>query len=444
MLANTSAFSGYPRSVRPAPDPIGLYFWLGRNDHLEVLNFIASGEAACCGFVFDPTLLKRHQDLREQVLNRRLDAILDPKTQQSATPGGYNNRLGDLPWGVRRPHTPVDFEERSGRRLLAALGDFVLEHGFTQVLAPTHVLRSAHDEWLATDLESTRRLRGHLDRRGSEVPIIYSLAVAYSVLRDPEQRSKLVDALRTAPASAVWLKVDGFGSSSSASAIRTYLEAAADFRELDIPIIADHVGGLIGLSLLAFNATGGLAHGVTLGERFDATHWRKPRSESIFAPQRRVYIPQVDLMLKPAEARMLLGTSSRAKALFGCPDEKCCPRGITDMIENRARHFLYQRTKEVSHLSQIPERLRAQRFLEQNVRPTTDRALAAANIDWQDEVMAKKTRNHRKRLDMLRVALGEYASMSLPRSFAQLPKTRAVRDPSAPRSVLAHKSYTEN
>lgn len=311
--------------------------------------------------------------------------------------------------GVRRPHIPVDFEGRSGRRLLAALGDFVLEHGFTQVLAPTHVLRSADDEWLATDLESTRRLRDYLDRRdASEVPIIYSLAVAYGTLRDPGQRSKLVNVLRTAPASAVWLKVDGFGSSSSASAIRTYLEAAADFHELGIPIIADHVGGLIGLCLLAFNATGGLAHGVTLSERFDTTHWRRPRAEGGFGPHRRVYIPQLDLMLKPTEARMLLDTSSRAKALFGCRDDKCCPRGLTDMIENPARHFLYQRTKEVSHLSQIPEQIRAQRFLEQNVRPTTDRAL------------------------------------SLPRSFAQLPRTRAVRDPSVPRSVLAHKSYTEN
>ncbi|MDQ3564743.1 MAG: hypothetical protein M3436_11565 [Pseudomonadota bacterium] len=334
MLDDTSVFPRYPRSVRPAPDPIGLYFWLGRNDHLEVLNFIASGEAACFGFVFDPTLLKRHQDLREQVLNRRLDAILDPKTQQSATPGGYNNVLGDLPWGVRRPHIPVDFEGRSGRRLLAALGDFVLEHGFTQVLAPTHVLRSADDEWLATDLESTRRLRDYLDRsNGSEVPIIYSLAVAYSALRDPEQRSKLVNVLRTAPASAVWLKVDGFGFGSSASAIRTYLEAAADFHELGIPIIADHVGGMIGLSLLAFNATGGLAHGVTLSERFDTSHWRRPRAEGGFGPHRRVYIPQLDLMLKPAEARMLLDTSSQAKALFGCRDDKCCP----------TRHYRYDR-----------------------------------------------------------------------------------------------------
>lgn len=151
MSDNVTRFPTLPRSVRPAPDPLGLYLRIGRNDHRELLNFLATGDGACFGAVLDPVFLDRHKELRAHILDRRLDAILDPKTQQSATPGGYTDALGVLPWGVARVHTQADFADMSGWRLMAALGDFVMEHGFTQVLAPTHVIRAADDPWLRID-----------------------------------------------------------------------------------------------------------------------------------------------------------------------------------------------------------------------------------------------------------------------------------------------------
>lgn len=428
MSDKSHSFPGFPRAVRPVPDPLGLYFRAGRNDQAELLNLIAAGDASCFGVVFDPTLIKSQKELRDQILAKHLDAILDPRTQTAAMPGGYTVALGKLPWGGNMMHTPADFTGTPGRRCISALGDFVLEHGFSQVLAPTHLLRPAYDDWLGIDLENVRRLRDHLDRRdGGNIPIVYSLAITYAMLRDPRQRRALLDALRSVPISAIWLKVDGFGSDSSATATRAYLNASRDFHELGVPVVADHVGGLVGLSLLAFGAAGGIAHGVTQSERFSSSHLRRPRGDGRFGIARRIYVPQLDLLLKPKEAKALLALP-RAKAMFGCRDTHCCPRGITDLIDNPGRHFLYQRIKEVGGLSQVPEPLRPQRFLEQHVRPATDAALAAANLNWQDEAMAKRTRDHRKRLDSLRIALGEHARTTPPQSFAYLPKTRTARD----------------
>lgn len=429
MSDKTHSFPGFPRAVRPVPDPLGLYFRASRNDQAELLNLMAAGDASCFGVVFDPTLIKSQKELRDQILANRLDAILDPRTQPAAMPGGYTDALGKLPWGGNMMHTPANFTGTLGRRRISALGDFVLQHGFTQVLAPTHLLRSVYDEWLDIDLENVRRLKNHLDRRnGGNIPIVYSLAITYAMLRDPVQRQALLEALRTIPISAIWLKVDGFGSNSTATAARAYLNAARDFHELGLPVIADHVGGLVGLSLLAFGAAGGIAHGVAQNERFSSSHLRRPRGDGRFGIARRIYVPKLDLLLKPKEAKALLDASSRAKAMFGCRDTHCCPRGITDLIDNPGRHFLYQRIKEVGGLSQVPERLRPQRFLEEHLRPATDAALAAANLKWQDEVMARRTRGHRKRLDSLRIALGEHARTTPPQSFAYLPKTRAARD----------------
>ncbi len=92
------------------------------------------------------------------------------------------------------------------------------------------------------------------------------------------------------------------------------------------------------------------------------------------------------------------------------------------------RHFLYQRIKEIGTLSQVPEQLRPQRFLEERLRPITDDVLTAANIPWQDETMAKKTRDQRKRLDSLRTVLGNHVRTTPPQSFAYLPKSRAARE----------------
>lgn len=422
-------FNVYPRLVRPAPDPLALYIHIGWNDHRAALNMAAAGDFSCFGAVLDPTNIDRHKELLDELLERKLDVILDPRTQPSATPGGYSQSLGELPWGVKRPHTLADFYETSGRRIVGAIGDFVLQHGFTEVLAPTHLLRSVDDGWLDVDIETTLRLRDYLDRNnGRRVPIVYSLAMTYAMLRDADQRRRVIEMLQGVPSAAIWLRVDGFGSHSTPTAVLSYIEAAKDFRELGLPLVADYTGGMIGLSLLAFGAVGGIAHGITKGERFSAANWRRPHTSDGFSLRPRVYFPDVDLLLKPTDARLLLEASPRAKALYGCRDTKCCPRGVVDMLQNPAKHFLYKRMQEVAGLSGIPEQLRAQRFLDQHVRPATDRALAISNIAWQNETMEKRAREHRKRLDALRVALGDYEAKRQKQGPIRLPKTRLTRE----------------
>lgn len=428
MHESNASFPKFPRAIRPVPDPLGLYIRVGRSHHKNLSDLIAAGDATCFGAVLDPTALKAQQELRDQVLSRRLDVILDPKTQPSATPGGYSDTMGNLPWGVGRPHTPTDFSDTAGRRLIASLGDFVLANGFTQVLSPTHLLRSADDPWFTIDREATQRLRNHLDRNsGTKIPIIYSLAMSYAMFRDADQRAAVIEGLQGIPASSIWLKIDGLGSGSTATAVRNYIEAAKDFHTLGLPVVADYMGGIVGLSLLAFGAAGGLAHGVTQNERFDAGTWFRPRGSGGGGGD-RIYVPSLDLLLKPAEAQLLFDAPARTRHRLVCRDSACCSRGTIDTLENPTRHFLYQRIREVAGLGQIPEQLRPGRFLEQHLRPTTDMVLAASNVEWSDEKLAKKIRQQRKRLDALRVALGDLELKTPVRSFSFQPTTRAARE----------------
>jgi hypothetical protein len=313
---------------------------------------------------------------------------------------------------------------------MAHLGDFAVKKGFTQILAPTHLLQDGADPWLARDIEATEWLRAHLDRNGAtRIELIYSLSVSYSAFRNHAQRRSLIEALRGVPAAAIWLKLDGFGSASSPTAVRTYINAAADFHELEMPLVGDHVGGLVGLGLLAFGAVSGMAHGVTLHERFDSSPWRKQRQPGRgWSMPPRVYIRELDLMLNRDQARLLLESTARARSLFGCRNSHCCPHNVKDMLENPARHFLYRRIEDVTELGRTPDSLRPQTFLERHLRPTTGHALAAANINWPEEAMAKKTRDQRKRLDALRVAFSHQWEATPPRSYASVPLRRAVRE----------------
>lgn len=416
------------RLVRPAPDPLGLYVRAGRADQKDIQTFITSDSGGLAGVVFEAKRVIGQKELLALVLDRGLDAVLDPQTQAMATPGGFSESLGKLPWGAGRRHTLADFGNDIARRVCAdRIAEFVVKFGFTQVLAPTHLISGADDPWLDADLAMAKSLRAALVARGaSKVQVNYSLALAYEAFRSESKRRAILARLSAATFDGIWLNVDGCGADSSPTAVARFGDASADFHTLGLPIVADHMGGLVGLSLLAFGAVGGLAHGVTLGERFHCAHWIKPRQGKAFSQGVRIYIPGLDMMLPRVEAEKFFESATKARSHFGCRDTSCCARGVADMLQSPGRHFLFQRSREVAGLSQIPESLRPQRFLEEHLRPASDRALIAKELPLPDPLL-KKAAAQSKRLNDLRVALGAYAQRRRDATFAQHPATRLAR-----------------
>jgi hypothetical protein len=418
------------RLVRTTPDPLGLYVRAGRLDQKELQSFIASGASGLTGVVFEAKRVVQQKELLSLVLERRLDAVLDPQTQPMATVGGYAKNMDKLPWSEKRPHSLEDFASPFARQhLVDKIAQFVLLHGFTQVLAPTHLITGPDDPWLAIDIACTNALRLALERHGvGHVQVNYSMALTYEAFRTSAKRHATLEQLQRANADCLWLNIDGCGSSSSPTAVTRYGDAATDFHALGKPVVADHVGGLVGLSLLAFGVVGGLAHGVTLGERFDTAGWHKPPQGNPFGQKPRIYIPQIDMLLSRDDAEKFFEMGGgRARTHFGCRDTNCCARGITDMLQAPVRHFLYQRTREVAGLGQIPESLRPSQFLEEHLRPASDASLLATRLVLP-ETLAKKAVKQSKRLNDLRIVLGQYAQKRRDASFARHPMTRAARE----------------
>jgi hypothetical protein len=87
------------------------------------------------------------------------------------------------------------------------------------------------------------------------------------------------------------------------------------------------------------------------------------------------------------------------KPAFGCQQDGCCRRGAADMIADPRRHYLLSRGRELTSLSNMPESLRAGRYLEEFLRPATDLAARAARA-------LPTLEPHRRRLDGWRDILG--------------------------------------
>jgi hypothetical protein len=418
-----------PLKTRPKGKALGLFIRVGRNDHLEMLELLAAGERGIFGFVIDAHNVGRHRDLIVEAKKRNFDVILDPKFQQLALPGSHTEKLAELPWGRDRHHVLADFDSTNAKNIAGRLVEFALENGFTEILGPSHLLTGPNDPWLRRDIQAMAETAREIAACGQQLDLIYSLAVPIDVLRNRSERQALAASVADAPCNAVWLKIENFGDDASGEKTAAYVEICRDFHQLGLPIVSDHAGGLPGMAALAFGAVGGIAHGVTMNQSFKASSWRKPTNDRSGGGQTwRVYIPQLDLLMKPADANSFLNTSPRLRSKCGCRDTHCCPHGVRDMIERPARHALYQRAREVQSLSNLIPSVRVAHFIEERARRVSDDVAAVAALPGIQDSIRDKLLKKQARMGRFRQAMVHLAEAAPPETRAEAPLRREERE----------------
>jgi hypothetical protein len=415
-----------PQSQRPATQGLGFYVRVNRSDHVELLHLLRTGETGIFGFVIDAHNIKRHQDLVTEARRHDLDVILDPKTQQMSFPGAHTEVLAALPWGLERHHNVTDFDGEKGQRRAAQIVEAAAMNGFTQILGPTHLLSSPNDPWLRRDIAMMNWTADQIARTGTKLDLIYSLAVPMTLLRDSVERRAIIAGVADAPCTAIWLKVENFGDDATGEKVAAYIDACRDFHARGLPLIGDYIGGLPGLGALAFGAVGGIAQGVTMQQNFKASGWRRPRVKGSGGPSWRVYIPQLDLLLRRNAAQNLLAASAKIKAMCGCRDTHCCPHGPGDMLNHPARHAIYQRAREIERLSSVPESVRAGQYLNQNVRRASDDVAHVAAIPFDDPDLARVLREKQREMSRFRPMMAHLLESIASPSVAMAPPRRQM------------------
>lgn len=415
-----------PRPQRPTPKALGFFVRVGRNDHVEMLHLIGAGERGIFGFIIDAQNVERHRELITEARRLEFDVILDPKTQQMGFPGGHTEGLAALPWGLERHHNVADFDGSAGQRRAAQIVEAAVANHFTQILGPTHLLNGPNDPWLRRDIAMMNWTADRIASSGTELDLIYSLAIPMSVLRQPADRRAVISAIADARCDAIWLKVENFGDHSTGEKTAAYVDACRDFHERGLPVVSDCVGGLPGLGALAFGAVGGISHGVTMQQSFKAASWRRPPVPGGGGAGWRVYFPQLDLLLKPKIATELLGSSPRIRALCGCRDTHCCPHG-RDMIDRPARHAIYQRAREVESCSATPQTMRAGKYLNEHVRRVSDNVARVAAFPGIDEELQQNLLKKQGEMSRFRQMIGHLVEAYDSRSVAIAPPRRQAQ-----------------
>jgi hypothetical protein len=413
-----------PHAARAPRDPFGLFVRVGRNDHLELLDLIATGERGIFGFVIEAQNVERHHELITEALRHNFDVVLDPKTQPMGLPGGYTDSLSTLPWGGDRHHKVADFDGDAGREKAKQIVEFAITNGFTQLLGPTHLLSTPNDPWVRRDIAMMQHTADTIAVSGKKLRLIYSLALPMVVFRRKDERHAVLTAIEDAPCDSIWLKVEHFGRKATGEKTAAYIEGCRELHERKIPIVGDHIGGLPGLGALAFGAVGGMAHGVTVNEEFSASNWRRPPSPNGFATSRRVYLPQLDMLMKPEAADALLRTSTRIRALCGCHDTHCCPHGVKDMTQRPVRHALYQRAREIEQLSDIAPSFRTSRYMDDRVRRVSDAVASIASAPGLPAEAQQSMMKKQSEMSLFRQAMGHLAESAVADSVAMPPRRR--------------------
>jgi hypothetical protein len=398
-----------PRLLRTGTDPLAFFVRVGRNDHKEILELISAGEHGPFGFIIEAHNADRHKDLITEARKRDFDVILDPKTQQLAMPGSFTESLAVLPWARTSQHQSIaDFVGGAAETRIAAIVEFARHHNFTQILGPTHLLSGPNDPWLRRDIDLMSKTAREIERSGGNLGLIYSLAVPIAVFRDDSMRDALIAAIGDAVCDSLWLKVENFGDDATGEKAAAYIQGCQAFHPLGLPLVADHVGGLPGLGVLAFGAVGGIAHGVTMNQSFRASNWRRPYKASSGGIATRIYLPQLDMLVSRAVAEEFISSSQRIRARHVCKDSHCCGRGMADMLDRPARHAIYQRSREVESLSSAPASVRTQNYLD-SVRRVSDEVARAAAYDKLGSDLRRILHQKQKNIGHFRNAMAHLA-----------------------------------
>ncbi len=299
---------------------------------------------------------------------------------------------------------PRDFTGDGSRRIAKEVATLAVTNAVDALLVPSHFVINARSAWWRIDLQLCTDVRHALDDMGGgNIRTDYSLTTPYETLREPEQRRVFLTELQDLPFENLWLRISGFGADATPTGVRRYISAVADFQALKRPLIADNVGGIAGLAVAAFGATGAIAHGVSEKERFDVRRWlvRKPGGGGQGG---RVYFAAVDRYFKLDEARALLEARG-ARRLLSCEDRDCCPRGADDTFNDPKAHFITQRLKQLRDPSRTPEERRVDRFLNVHLAVADRRARQAAKLDTSNPATKRALEKASFRLDRMRGVL---------------------------------------
>ena len=139
------------RHLRALGPPLAGYVRPGSRDNAIIARLISQGLSVGAGIVYDAAYPARSADLRSAANEAGLERVLDPKSVELSTVGGFaRSTIASLPWAGSAPHQPADLAGSNRTQFAELIAIAAVETGASAVLAPTHFLDEL-SPWLPVD-----------------------------------------------------------------------------------------------------------------------------------------------------------------------------------------------------------------------------------------------------------------------------------------------------
>lgn len=386
--------------------PIGHVIRIGDWAHRRLEDLHAEGRLPAQAVIVDASVAPRQKTFIRSLRESGADVILDTKVAELSVIGRCSGAAGRAPWsGDGRPLEERDFGQGTSAELFGEIARAAVALGVSAVLAPTHFLRDgADDPWLKTDVESVGFLRDALDREGGQgIGLDYSLILPHVRLPSPDEGTAAFELLRGLPVDNLFVRLSGFGIDSGPFTVKRTFDGIVALHALDLPLVLDCVGGLVGVGAVAFGVVGGIAHGIGERERFSARDWDdEPRPRERGAGGRAVLlpVPGLDRSFRRKDFNLIVG-SRGGRRLVACGDRTCCPQGLTSMIADPRAHLARQRFRAMNELERVPDVRRARHFVDLEVRTAERKARDLSRVKTGKATVDKALANSRKHMDKM-------------------------------------------
>jgi len=389
--------------------PIGHIIRTGEGSYRQLEHLYAEGRLPAGAVIVDASKARYQRDFIRSLRDNASDIILDTKAAELSEIGKFRGAAKGAPWALieeDRPLGAADFEAGSNTDLYGKIARHAVELGVTAVMAPAHFLRhGADDPWLTVDRLAVRLLRQTLDREGgAAIAIDYPLIVPHTRLLDAAHRPQLLVAMQGMPIDNLMVRLSGFGADAGPLTIKRTLIALADLHSLGYPVVLDHVGGLVGLSAIAYGAVSGIAHGIGEHDRFDAREWHKPPKErdpeTPFGRATYIPLPGFDKSFRKADLQAIAAVAG-GRRLVACQDRQCCAHGLNSMLANPRAHIAQQKRRAIAALQQVPDARRVEHFLDGEMRDAERKAGDLARLITGEDKLNKALAEGRKRIDSM-------------------------------------------
>ncbi len=219
--------------IPPQPE-IGHFIRLGHTGFRILEDLHTAGRLPIKRAVVDASHIEGQTSLISSLRNTGSELILDTKSAELATPGGYSATASKLAWAHKDRHQRLsDFTDKYIKNYCEKVAGFAVTHKLDVVLCPTHLITDTSSSWskidtaIKIDTDICIALRQALNLAGGRhIHIDYPLIVPYGMFLKEYKCNTLMQSLKNLPFTNLWLRISNFGmSTANPAGLKKYIKS---------------------------------------------------------------------------------------------------------------------------------------------------------------------------------------------------------------------------